>query len=249
MVTDVPARYLGTTRSGDWLDRVVVHGLGVPSAAQVWPSTTDRGVDRSATARPIVFVAAGRRGRARGMTGRSPVGCYEADGVTRPHLAPRRQPIDLGVPRPAGRRPSGRASRAAVDSAVLALATDRRAIAMSATPTPALLVLEDGRVFRGESFGATGETFGEAVFCTAMTGYQETLTDPSYHRQVVVQTAPHIGNTGVNDEDDESSRSGSAATSSATRLGVRSSWRSTGRSTTRSRRRRSSASPGSTPAR
>ena len=71
---------------------------------------------------------------------------------------------------------------------------------------PALLVLEDGRAFRGQSYGAPGETFGEAVFCTAMTGYQETLTDPSYHRQVVVQTSPHIGNTGVNDEDPESSR-------------------------------------------
>lgn len=71
---------------------------------------------------------------------------------------------------------------------------------------PALLVLEDGRVFPGESYGAVGETFGEAVFTTAMTGYQETLTDPSYHRQVVVQTAPHIGNTGVNTDDDESDR-------------------------------------------
>jgi carbamoyl-phosphate synthase small subunit len=71
---------------------------------------------------------------------------------------------------------------------------------------PALLVLEDGRTFRGEAFGATGETFGEAVFNTGMTGYQETLTDPSYHRQVVVQTAPHIGNTGVNDDDPESAR-------------------------------------------
>ena len=69
-----------------------------------------------------------------------------------------------------------------------------------------MLVLEDGRSFRGESFGAVGQTVGEAVFTTAMTGYQETLTDPSYHRQVVVQTAPHIGNTGVNDEDGESSR-------------------------------------------
>jgi carbamoyl-phosphate synthase small subunit len=70
----------------------------------------------------------------------------------------------------------------------------------------ALLVLEDGRAFRGDSFGAEGETFGEAVFSTGMTGYQETLTDPSYHRQVVVMTAPHIGNTGVNDEDPESRR-------------------------------------------
>ncbi len=64
----------------------------------------------------------------------------------------------------------------------------------------AILVLEDGRTFSGDSYGAAGETFGEAVFATGMTGYQETLTDPSYHRQVVVQTAPHIGNTGVNDE-------------------------------------------------
>ena len=69
-----------------------------------------------------------------------------------------------------------------------------------------VLVLEDGRIFRGRSYGAVGETFGEAVFNTGMTGYQETLTDPSYHRQVVVMTAPHIGNTGVNNEDDESGR-------------------------------------------
>src|ERR687889_1462254 len=70
----------------------------------------------------------------------------------------------------------------------------------------AILVLEDGRTFRGESFGASGETFGEAVFSTGMSGYQETLTDPSYHRQVVVMTAPHVGNTGMNAEDVESRR-------------------------------------------
>ncbi|MFD3520676.1 glutamine-hydrolyzing carbamoyl-phosphate synthase small subunit [Streptomyces sp. NPDC058653] len=75
-----------------------------------------------------------------------------------------------------------------------------------AAQAPAVLVLEDGRGFRGRAYGAVGETFGEAVFSTGMTGYQETLTDPSYHRQVVVMTAPHIGNTGVNDEDDESGR-------------------------------------------
>ncbi|MFI9159196.1 glutamine-hydrolyzing carbamoyl-phosphate synthase small subunit [Kitasatospora aureofaciens] len=69
---------------------------------------------------------------------------------------------------------------------------------------PAVLVLEDGRTFGGQAYGATGETFGEAVFNTGMSGYQETLTDPSYHRQVVVMTAPQIGNTGWNDEDDES---------------------------------------------
>ncbi|MHA6615491.1 glutamine-hydrolyzing carbamoyl-phosphate synthase small subunit [Pseudonocardia sp. DLS-67] len=68
----------------------------------------------------------------------------------------------------------------------------------------ASLVLEDGRIFRGEAYGARGEGLGEAVFTTGMTGYQETLTDPSYHRQIVVQTAPQIGNTGWNDEDDES---------------------------------------------
>ena len=70
----------------------------------------------------------------------------------------------------------------------------------------ALLVLEDGTVYRGRPYGARGATVGEIVFNTGMTGYQETLTDPSYHRQIVVMTAPHIGNTGLNDEDTESSR-------------------------------------------
>src|SRR2546421_4630571 len=71
---------------------------------------------------------------------------------------------------------------------------------------PALLVLEDGTTLRGTAYGADGETFGEMVFNTAMTGYQETLTDPSYCGQIVAMTAPHIGNTGVNDEDPESRR-------------------------------------------
>ena len=70
----------------------------------------------------------------------------------------------------------------------------------------AFLVLDDGRIFEGKSWGATGRTFGEAVFQTGMTGYQETLTDPSYHRQVVVMTSPHIGNTGMNAFDNESSK-------------------------------------------
>jgi carbamoyl-phosphate synthase small subunit len=78
----------------------------------------------------------------------------------------------------------------------------------------AVLVLENGQVFRGSAYGAVGETLGEAVFCTAMTGYQETLTDPSYHRQIVVATAPQIGNTGWNDEDGEST--GSAGSDSST---------------------------------
>jgi len=72
--------------------------------------------------------------------------------------------------------------------------------------SPAVLVLEDGTTYSGEAYGALGTTFGEAVFSTGMTGYQETLTDPSYHRQVVVMTAPHVGNTGVNDDDPESSK-------------------------------------------
>jgi carbamoyl-phosphate synthase small subunit len=74
------------------------------------------------------------------------------------------------------------------------------------TTPPALLVLEDGTTLRGSGFGAEGETFGEMVFNTGMTGYQETLTDPSYCRQIVAMTAPHIGNTGVNDEDPESAQ-------------------------------------------
>ena len=94
--------------------------------------------------------------------------------------------------------------------------------------TDAVLVLEDGRVWPGQAYGATGRTVGEAVFTTGMTGYQETLTDPSYHRQVVVMTAPHVGNTGMNGEDDESSRiwvSGYVVRDPARRA---SNWRSTG---------------------
>jgi carbamoyl-phosphate synthase small subunit len=70
----------------------------------------------------------------------------------------------------------------------------------------AFFVLDDGRIFEGKSWAALGKTFGEAVFQTGMTGYQETLTDPSYHKQVVVMTAPHIGNTGVNTFDNESKK-------------------------------------------
>ncbi|MEV0946584.1 glutamine-hydrolyzing carbamoyl-phosphate synthase small subunit [Rhodococcus sp. NPDC049939] len=101
----------------------------------------------------------------------------------------------------------------------------------------AVLVLEDGRTFRGTTFGAVGQTLGEAVFSTGMTGYQETLTDPSYHRQIVVATAPQIGNTGWNDEDDESV--GPTGNTSESRIWVAgyvvrdparrtSSWRATG---------------------
>jgi carbamoyl-phosphate synthase small subunit len=77
---------------------------------------------------------------------------------------------------------------------------------MSNTPPDAMLVLEDGTTLHGTGFGAYGESFGEMVFNTGMTGYQETLTDPSYCGQIVAMTAPHIGNTGMNDEDPESHR-------------------------------------------
>ena len=94
--------------------------------------------------------------------------------------------------------------------------------------TPALLVLQDGRTFRGSAYGAVGETYGEAVFNTGMTGYQETLTDPSYHRQVVVMTAPHIGNTGTNDSDVESGRIWVSGYVVRDPSRIASSWRSTG---------------------
>ena len=81
-----------------------------------------------------------------------------------------------------------------------AIASDRR------FSDSAILLLEDGQVYKGKAFGALGSTIGEVVFATGMTGYQETLTDPSYDRQIVVQTFPHIGNTGINGEDGESSR-------------------------------------------
>src|SRR5262245_66084424 len=70
--------------------------------------------------------------------------------------------------------------------------------------TSALLALEDGTTWPGTALGALGERAGEVIFNTAMTGYQEVLTDPSYYGQIVVMTAPHIGNTGVNLDDEES---------------------------------------------
>ncbi len=91
---------------------------------------------------------------------------------------------------------------------------------------PAILVLEDGLTFRGHTFGADGDTFGEMVFNTGMTGYQETLTDPSYARQIVAMTAPHVGNTGVNEQDPESRRIWVAGFVVREPARVPSSWRS-----------------------
>ena len=92
----------------------------------------------------------------------------------------------------------------------------------------AVLVLEDGRTMHGDAYGAVGTTFGEAVFTTGMSGYQETLTDPSYHRQIVTMTTPHVGNTGVNDEDPESGRIWVAGYVVRDPSRVASNWRSTG---------------------
>lgn len=81
----------------------------------------------------------------------------------------------------------------------------------------AVVVLEDGSVYSGGAYGARGRALGEIVFSTGMTGYQETFTDPSYHGQIIVMTAPHIGNTGVNAEDAESRRYWARGSSYATR--------------------------------
>jgi len=94
------------------------------------------------------------------------------------------------------------------------------------TSTTAYLVLDDGLVFEGRPWGAMGETYGEAVFTTGMTGYQETLTDPSYHKQVVIMTAPHIGNTGMNKFDDESKRIWVSGFVARNPSPIASSWRS-----------------------
>jgi carbamoyl-phosphate synthase small subunit len=99
---------------------------------------------------------------------------------------------------------------------------------MSFSTTPAVLVLEDGRSFTGSAYGAIGETTGEAVFVTAMSGYQETLTDPSYHRQIIIQAAPHIGNTGINRTDDESAQIWAAGYVVRDASRISSSWRSEG---------------------
>ncbi|MGC2941504.1 MULTISPECIES: glutamine-hydrolyzing carbamoyl-phosphate synthase small subunit [unclassified Brevibacterium] len=99
---------------------------------------------------------------------------------------------------------------------------------MSFSTIPAVLVLEDGRTFHGSAYGHVGETTGEAVFVTAMSGYQETLTDPSYHRQIVIQAAPHIGNTGINRTDDESARIWAAGYVVRDASRISSNWRAEG---------------------
>jgi carbamoyl-phosphate synthase small subunit len=90
---------------------------------------------------------------------------------------------------------------------------------------PAILALEDGTVFRGVSIGTEGRTLGEVVFNTAMSGYQELLTDPSYYRQIVTLTYPHIGNVGTNSDDHESQKIYAAGLVIRDLSAVVSSWR------------------------
>src|SRR5882724_10623716 len=99
---------------------------------------------------------------------------------------------------------------------------------MSLKPSPALLALADGSIFRGISIGADGFSVGEVVFNTAMTGYQEILTDPSYCRQIVTLTHPHIGNTGTNREDVESGKVFAAGLVVRDLSSAVSSWRAEG---------------------
>src|SRR5258708_16782999 len=92
----------------------------------------------------------------------------------------------------------------------------------------AVIALEDGSLYPGEGFGATGSQVGEGVFATSMTGYQETLTDPSYHRQIVISTVPHVGNVGINADDPESARVWVAGFGVRALSPVVSNWRSRG---------------------
>ena len=198
----------GRSRAATWPPpptggQLVVQGLALAGVALL--AVTDAGVYIERTGAPGVFLPSAALRGARLESG-APGSVHGTGRLRRRSPGPTRgRPCDTGFRADLPRR------HAEVVDAVAGLARppDRqpeRAREPGGHPmtSPAILVLEDGRTFRGTSYGAVGETFGEAVFCTAMTGYQETLTDPSYHRQVVVMTAPHIGNTGVNDEDPES---------------------------------------------
>lgn len=201
-------RYHGSTTAGQWLDRIVAHGLGARSKAEL--TLTDAGLEVVRPGANDFFIPAAQLREARLDKGIMRQGPRRGRAADR-HLAARRHAARLRFPL----RPLRRAHRLGRspqrhdpidhDGRPRTMTTSTRGTAQHKA-SPAVLVLEDGRSFRGRAYGAVGETFGEAVFSTGMTGYQETLTDPSYHRQVVVMTAPHIGNTGVNDEDSESRR-------------------------------------------
>jgi carbamoyl-phosphate synthase small subunit len=188
--------YLGTTRRGAWLDRVAAQGLGGRASARL--RLVPEGLVVVREGEPDGFVP--RADLLGAAVTDAQAGKWVGEGGVL-LLSWRLGDVELD----SGFRADEHARHRTWEEAL-------RPKAFAAAPLvgrakrPAVLVLEDGRAFHGEAYGAAGETFGEAVFNTGMTGYQETLTDPSYHRQVVVMTAPHIGNTGVNDTDAESGR-------------------------------------------
>ena len=176
--------YVGSTLAPSWQDRIAVGDLGYRTKAVLTRYPEGIMLQRSGAGpiwipdEAITAIRTERGIAGKALTHQRHPGHQVAAAVGHRdrHRVPRRQPH--GLPRVAGR--GGGMSGKAV------------------------LVLDDGRIFSGTTFGAVGEALGEAVFSTGMSGYQETLTDPSYHRQIVVATAPQIGNTGWNHEDAES---------------------------------------------
>ncbi len=204
VVPPLTGLYLGTTLSGQWLERIAAQGLGGRATARL--RLVPEGLVVLREGEPDAFVP--RADLLRATVTDAQAGKWIGEGGV---LLVTWRLGDAEVD--SGFRADDHSVHAAWADAVNEVRPPKPApVPVAAAPlvgrakAPALLVLEDGRVFSGEAYGAPGETFGEAVFNTGMTGYQETLTDPSYHRQVVVQTAPHIGNTGVNAVDDESGR-------------------------------------------
>jgi carbamoyl-phosphate synthase small subunit len=206
--------YLGTTLAGGWLDRVAANGLGGRANARL--RLVPEGVVVVRDGSPDGFIS--RHDISGAVVTDAQAGKWVGEGGV----------LLLtwtlgGVELDSGFRAEDHETH---DVWAKALRPKPSAAPLVGRVTaPALLVLEDGRVFTGEAYGARGETFGEAVFNTGMTGYQETLTDPSYHRQVVVMTAPHIGNTGVNSVDAESARMWVAGYVVRDPARVASSWR------------------------
>ena len=194
LTADTDGVYVSTTTAGNWLDRVAARGLGTRSAGTM--AVTAAGVSWLRQGAPDVFAAA-----------TALVGARRADGIAGTVVPPggivvvtwRLGSTELD----SGFRPGSAADADRLVAAVerLALRGERGGERRRAGPAG-----PGGRpdLARAGRTAPSGTTVGEAVFATGMTGYQETLTDPSYHRQVVVMTAPHIGNTGVNDEDGES---------------------------------------------
>jgi carbamoyl-phosphate synthase small subunit len=189
--------YLGTTRAGGWLARVAANGLGDRARARL--RLVPEGVVVVREGSPDGFIP--RNDVLAAEVTDAQAGKWVGDGgvlLLSWRLG--------GVALDSGFRAEDHSTHQRWADALRPKGFRGAPALTGRARRPAVLVLEDGRAFHGEAYGAVGEAFGEAVFNTGMTGYQETLTDPSYHRQVVVMTAPHIGNTGVNATDDESGR-------------------------------------------